>query len=373
MSVAEIVRPLLVLLGLLLLATTVAPWSRRTAWWIRVWDFPRGQQALLALANAVALGVLGGGPAVAALAALLLLAGLSHLAVILPYTSLWRRQLLPAVGGPGPRTLRLLIANVLMENRDAERLLALVHATDPDVLVAIETDAWWVEQLRALHDRLPHAIARPLDNTYGMALRSRLPLVEPVVRTLLHDSVPSLRTGLRLRSGAVVTLYAIHPEPPSPSEADSSLGRDAELVIVGREVAASPGPTIVAGDLNDVGWSRTSRLFRRLSGLLDPRIGRGLFCTFHSRSRLVRWPLDHAFVSADFLLRELRRLPAFGSDHFAILIALDHAPAAEALHDAPEPTADDHAEARETVAEAKTAVADGTLRAASDGRGTGGR
>jgi hypothetical protein len=51
------------------------------------------------------------------------------------------------------------------------------------------------------------------------------------------------------------------------------------------------------------------------------------------------------FISSDFLLREIRRLPAFGSDHFPILIVLDHVPQAVEVHDEPEADADDHAEA----------------------------
>jgi endonuclease/exonuclease/phosphatase (EEP) superfamily protein YafD len=217
--------------------------------------------------------------------------------------------------------------NVLMTNRTVDGLFASVREADPDVVLALETDVWWVDRLRGtLAESHPHALEQPQDNTYGFALRSRLPLVEPEVRRLLHEAIPSARTGIRLRSGVVVRFYAVHPEPPSPTEAESSLGRDAELVTLGREIAIRTGPTVVAGDLNDVAWSRTSRLFRRLSRLLDPRVGRGLFPTFHAGWWPVRWPLDHVFHSEDFLLREMRRLPAFGSDHFPILIALEHAP-----------------------------------------------
>ena len=94
-----------------------------------------------------------------------------------------------------------------------------------------------------------------------------------------------MRTGVRLRSGEDIVLIGVHPEPPSPTEADSSLPRDAELVLLGREIANEARPVIVAGDLNDVAWSRTSRLFRRLSGLIDPRVGRGFYNSFHAHPR----------------------------------------------------------------------------------------
>jgi endonuclease/exonuclease/phosphatase (EEP) superfamily protein YafD len=169
------------------------------------------------------------------------------------------------------------------------------------------------------------------------------------VRFLLKQDIPSIRTGVRLRSGEVVTLYGLHPEPPAPSEAETSLPRDAELVLAGREIAEGPGSAIIAGDFNDVAWSHTSRLFRRISRLLDPRIGRGMYNTFHARYWPLRWPLDHIFVSDTFVLRRLQRLPAFGSDHFPVYVALDHAPAARAVQDPPSPDADDHAEARDKL------------------------
>ena len=130
--------------------------------------------------------------------------------------------------------------------------------------------------------------------------------------------------------------------------------RDAELVLIGREVARSGRSAIVAGDLNDVAWSHTSRLFRRISRLLDPRIGRGMFNSFHARHWALRWPLDHVFVSDDFVLESIRRLPAFGSDHFPILIRLAHAAEAAVLQEAPEKDLEDEEEADRKVTEATT-------------------
>ena len=219
----------------------------------------------------------------------------------------------------------------------------------------METDAWWVDRLAAMLPGHTHRILHPLDNTYGLALFSRLELLHPELRFLLREGIPSLRTRVRLRSGEDVVLIGIHPEPPSPTETDSSLPRDAELVLVGREVAKEAKPVIVAGDLNDVAWSRTSRLFRRLSGLIDPRIGRGFYNSFHAQHWWLRWPLDHVFYSPDFLLHRLQRLPAFGSDHFPILIDLEYHPRAAAIQEVDDAEHGDHREARETLAEAAAA------------------
>jgi hypothetical protein len=70
-----------------------------------------------------------------------------------------------------------------------------------------------------------------------------------------------------------------------------------------------------------------------------------MFNSFHADYWLLRWPLDHVFVSSDFRLRDMQRLPAFGSDHFPILIRLDHHPRAAAVTEPPKADADDHAEA----------------------------
>ena len=69
--------------------------------------------------------------------------------MVLPYTRLWPVELL-AARAPGERALSLLIVNVLMSNREAEGLLALIRAHAPDVVLALEVDDWWHGRLAEL-------------------------------------------------------------------------------------------------------------------------------------------------------------------------------------------------------------------------------
>jgi endonuclease/exonuclease/phosphatase (EEP) superfamily protein YafD len=359
--------------GALLVLATVLPLVRSEKWWIRIFDYPRAQAAI---AIAVVLGlyatVLGPTGALDHLLILALLLALgTQLVQIFPYTPLARPQTSEGRAAVPERGLRIMLANVLMHNRRADELLAITDETDPDILLAVETDDWWDRQLAPLEQRYPHSVRCPLPNTYGLHLFSKLELRETLLRYLVEPDVPSVRTDVRLRSGDWIAFWGVHPRPPKPAQDTEQ--RDAELLIVGREARESALPSVVGGDLNDVAWSHTTRLFQRISGLLDPRVGRGLYATFPAQIPFFRWPLDHLFHGASFTLFELRRLPYFGSDHFPILIGLMFEPAAAQAAEVPATAPGDRAEAMRKIlkglpkggrAKLKHLVAEGRRRAA---------
>ena len=105
------------------------------------------------------------------------------------------------------------------------------------------------------------------------------------------------------------------------------------------------------GDLNDVAWSRTTRLFQRISGLLDPRVGRYFMNTFHADYPLLRWSLDHIFHSTDFGLVEMKRLSHIGSDHFPIYVVLQTGKVFEQQQQSLDETPSDAEEAEDAIQE----------------------
>lgn len=221
-------------------------------------------------------------------------------------------------------TVGILIANVLIENRRSSDLLQIIKDTDPDMLLLMETDDWWISQLQPLKDAYPFFMEYPLENAYGMALYSKLHLEDPEIKFLKHDDVPSIHTKVVLQSKKIFMFHGVHPVAPVPSkEYPDNVGeKEVELETTAKIVKKDSLPAIVAGDFNDVSWSNASMLFQENGGLNNVRIGRGLYNSFSAKSVFLRWPLDHYFVTDDIALVELERLSDFGSDHFPLYARL---------------------------------------------------
>lgn len=363
-------RWLTVALGLFLAAGTLLSLSRSPHWFVRGWDFPRIQIAVLAALAGVTYYVLYYEGTALDRGFLCVVAAciLWQLYRIFPYTPLApnRVRRTRGVGPEEKRRFRLLISNVLMENPAPDRLVRLVRDSDPDLLLAVETDERWGRALEPLSREYPHSVRRLQDNYYGMILFSRIPLLEARVDFLVQEDVPSVHVAFEL-AGERVALHGLHPRPPEPIRDQDSTPRDAELVMVGKSIAETPDqPTIVAGDLNDVAWSPTSQLFLRLSGLLDPRMGRGMYNSYNANNPLFRFPLDHVFHSNHFRLVELRRCEKIGSDHFPMLIELSYEPDAPAEQPETETQPGDQEEGREKLEAQADAARTGADRPSSE-------
>ena len=315
---------------------------------VRSFDFGRLQVIGVAMLVIVAaLGVGGLPPATLAAVGMAVIAIGIQLVYVLRFTPFWRHQTTGFTGDLGTTaTISVLASNVKQGNRDYQRLADVVRDCKPDIAVFMETDRAWGQALRPCLSEFHATVEQPQEDSYGMILASRYPLRESTMRFLLNDEVPSISCVVTLPGGRDVRVIALHPEPPLPNR--DTLGRDAEILMVAEEARDEPLPMIVTGDLNDVAWSRTTRRFLRISGLLDPRQGRGLFNTFAARYWFLRWPLDHIFHSRHFEVVVIERQRFVGSDHFPMFYRLaltnrDRNEESEA------PNGDDIAEADEAI------------------------
>ncbi|MGB3776904.1 MAG: endonuclease/exonuclease/phosphatase family protein [Tunicatimonas sp.] len=318
----------IVLISFLVIVVSLLSLSyNNTRWWMKAMDFPRVQYLVVAFTCLVIFGLRNRRwtfwP-------VFLIIGLLATVVIqgrfiFPYTPLTPPKVasLPSAQVDASERVRLMLANVYMYNREADALLDIVQQADPDMLLLMENDQWWIDHVAPLRERYPHHHELPIDNTYGLALYSRYPFKGLITKFFQHDSVPSFHCEVQLPSGRWFSFHGVHPVPPILSEHPDNKGqREKELVKVGALVKERSLPTVVAGDFNDVAWSNTSRLFQVSGELEDTRVGRGLFASFDAKSWIMRWPLDHVYVSDEFRVVSFRRLGYFGSDHFPLYVEL---------------------------------------------------
>lgn len=295
-------------------------------WLVRVWEFPRLQIAaiisLLLIGYAFKATYYAPVNSLSLILVIGLIVSLIYQVVwIIPYTPLYKREVKRVSNEDTSRKLSVLSSNVYMPNNDFRKLIEHVRNRHPDFLVTLESNEKWQKGISEIESEYPYRKFCPLENLYGMHLYSKIPFEEATLRFMIENDVPSMRVKIN-HHGQEVLLYFLHPKPPSPTENTYAKPRDIELTVVGEEIAKTEGPIIVAGDLNDVAWSPTTRKFKKISGLLDPREGRGFFNTFHAKYPLVKWPLDHVFHSKHFGLVNIEKLEGVGSDHYPLYTEL---------------------------------------------------
>lgn len=334
----------------------------RVGWWpVRLCDFPRlqlGTLALLGAAIVVAYGVLQAWRAEHTALLILMLAVASwQISHAIPYTPVWPRTVADAE--PGAPSLRIAVLNIDYENTRKHDALRMIESLDADILVLIEVDEEWGRVLSQLRETYEFREGPVLEEGLGILVWSRVPLSGAQTRYLVSDDRPSVLATIEWPGMPQVRFVAVHPSPPGlkkddpgkEDEREDSRKRDAELVMVAKEVAERAGEAhIIAGDFNDVAWSHTTRLFERLSGLRDPRTGRSLLSTYHARYPLLRYPIDHVFVSDGFRVAGLSREVIPGSDHLGIIADLVFV-GLEGV--TPQPDKGDHEEAGDVVEEGK--------------------
>ncbi|MHA6280628.1 endonuclease/exonuclease/phosphatase family protein [Salinimicrobium sp. CAU 1759] len=321
--------------GIIAVILSLFPFVAADYWWIRMFDYPHVQLTILTL---VALLVYffrfdlhnwRDYTFVIVLAVCFLL----QLTKIYPYTPFAKNEVRYHTAADPQHGLSILATNVLQKNEEYDRVVGEIFKYDPDLLIFTETNTKWQNELRKRLKNYDYnyRMEMPLDNTYGMLVYSRLKLLDAEIKFLLEDSIPSMHTKLVMPSGELVELHIIHPTPPMPPHDASSTDRDAQMMIVAKMAKESKLPVIVAGDFNDVAWSETTQLFKDVSGLLDPRIGRGFYNTYNANSWLMRWPLDHLFVSDEFRLVTMEVGGDVESDHFPLYAKLSLEPGVRAV------------------------------------------
>lgn len=236
--------------------------------------------------------------------------------ILWPYTNVFKQKIRSKK--QQNHQITLLSANVWQPNTSYQALIDIVKKHKPDILLTMESNMAWQNGLKPLESTFTYVHKIPLENTYGMHFYTNLKVLSFKENYLISNDLPSIETVLEDKNGQVFTFIGIHPPPPSPTEEVTSKERDGELLAVAKRVAKMEGAVIVAGDFNNVAWARSTKLFKRISGLENAHRGRGFVSTFHAKYPFFRCPIDQLFYSPNTEIFEFKTLGYFGSDHFPL-------------------------------------------------------
>jgi len=336
--------------GIVAILFTVIPIIELDFWWIRMFDFPHIQLTLLTLAAFLLYFIkfdvkkISDYVFVFALSACLIY----QFSKIYPYTVLSDYEVFNAENNKN--TLSVYTCNVYQDNNKFDLIRGQIAKYNADIILLTETNEKWLGEIKkGIYQDYTYRYEVPKENTYGMALYSKLPLINPNVSYLVSDSVPSIHSKILLKSNDTIQLHAIHPTPPMPNHNTMSTDRDTHLMMIAKMALDSKYPVITVGDFNDVAWSETSKLFQEISRLLDVRKGRGFYNTYNAKNILMRWPLDHIFISSEFRLQTVEKCDYVGSDHFPLYTAFSFEPELKHEQTRPAPSAEDLKNAEDQI------------------------
>jgi endonuclease/exonuclease/phosphatase (EEP) superfamily protein YafD len=229
--------------------------------------------------------------------------------------------------------VKILLANVLTENRDPVRLLALIAAEKPDLVALLEINRRWQTELStALGDDFPHTIFHAREDNFGLALLSRRPLAESRVEFFADPELPSLSI-LFPHGDSAIRVLLTHPMPPGSQTGTDLRDRHLSELLNWVRDAKGPGrtadasdrtpapPVLLLGDFNATPWCPPLRRLLAEAQLRPASSGHALIAsTWPTTIPFLRIPLDHALLDERLASPAFRVGPDIGSDHFPLIL-----------------------------------------------------
>jgi endonuclease/exonuclease/phosphatase (EEP) superfamily protein YafD len=277
-------------------------------WWFETADVFR-LQYLVVLVGAAALALLLRRPRITVIAAAL--AAVNFAVLGIPVSG----SVTAAPRQPS-HSLRLVVANVEVDNTDFDAVRRLVVQTHPDLFGVTELTP---DMARHLGKELPGyraSVIEPRKDAYGIGVYSRVPLLSAEVEHFPSDGPATVVARLRA-SGETVTVVVTHVHTTFAGSVHvrqlEALAAVARLRL-GKHVA-------VCGDFNTPPWTSPLRRFEseaRLRDLYGSRAWAGY--SWPTWSSFLRVPLDNCFVSDGVAVISHHDGPDVGSDHRPLVV-----------------------------------------------------
>jgi endonuclease/exonuclease/phosphatase (EEP) superfamily protein YafD len=226
--------------------------------------------------------------------------------------------------GTGP-SLRVVCANLLMNNANPQALADELEELQGDVYLLQEVSADWDEQLehRGFYTRFPFNRRITGENPFGIAIVSRWPLRDMELFALAE--IPAVRATIAL-GGRDVEIVSLHLMAPIDAEQSNDFWMGSERLVqsLGRRRGR---PLILAGDFNASSDSLVAVRMREFVDDAWELAGPGFGATWPNGAFLappIR--IDHIYVSHDLAVTSVATGEGAGSDHKPLVAEISFRP-----------------------------------------------
>ncbi|MEM6885150.1 MAG: endonuclease/exonuclease/phosphatase family protein, partial [Verrucomicrobiota bacterium] len=179
---------------------------------------------------------------------------------------------LPYYNSEGSGKYRLLIYNVLTSNEQYEQVASYLHQSDADVILILEVNRKWIEQLKTLRANYPYRIEQSREDNFGILLLSRKEILNGNVLSFTSNGIPSVSAEIALSENEVIHLIGTHPIPPL-GQMHTEMRNRHLMNVVDHIVQMDASHVMLVGDFNLTPFSPIFTSLLEKTELLDS--GRG--------------------------------------------------------------------------------------------------
>lgn len=223
----------------------------------------------------------------------------------------------PAMDGA---PVKILQANLLKLNSDANRLEKLIVRENPDIIALSEVTRVFKDSFAALEKDYPaQEIIYDDKGSFGIALLSRLPVKSRQQHDFSGSGIPAVSMEIDLH-GRTFNMLSIHPMNPLTDIAM----RDAEFAGIQKTYAGRAENLVIAGDMNITPYAPAFRRLMSALSLQQARRHNGILGSYPAwlPGNLLRLPIDHVLAGQKFSIGRHTLGADIGSDHLPTVTVL---------------------------------------------------
>jgi len=203
---------------------------------------------------------------------------------------------------------KLNVAHINLGNitYEFDAIKQMLIEEDIDVVSFQELTPGWKFLGSELKERFPYSISEIRIDPYGLAVFSRMPLIES--DTFLCNGIPSMNVVVE-KAGMKFQVISSYLTPALDNK--SLMVAAQQLEIIGKKVKSSNIPVIALGEYNMVYWTNEIRNFRAETKLQNSR-----------RDLVVgnlRVPYDHIFFSNGLECTQFKEMKDLSQNYIGIL------------------------------------------------------